>query len=122
MQFDFDHEKNIVTIRLTGSLDHATLLSTLDAVVAHQEYRPGMARLWDFCAADLSSLTPRTILEMARYSTGLPVGYGDVKVVFVAERALEFGLSRIFEAYAADANSLIAVFSSVEEGTAWIVG
>ena len=121
MNLRFDSDRNTVYIELTGAPDQATFLSTLDAVVAHPEYRKGMPRLWDLRNADLSSLTPQTIAEMARYSTGLAEGFGDVKVVFVTARALAFGFARMFEAYTRTQDARIGVFSTIEDAETWIV-
>ena len=120
MTLQFDDENNIACIRITGRLSRDIILRAFDAAVEDPRYRPGMGRLWDFREADLSSLDSTTIAEMAKYSLKFPPGINDVKVAFVAGRDLEFGLSRMFEAYSFDAKTSVAVFASMEEAEAWM--
>ncbi len=47
-------------------------------------------------------------------------GYRMGMVAFVASRKLEFGLSRMFEAFSADAKTKIAVFYAMAEAEAWL--
>lgn len=122
MELQTDHTKNIAYIKLTGSPTSAVILEAFDASVADPGYRPGMARLWDFRDADLSSLDSSTIAMMAQHSTKYPPGINDVKVAFVAGRKLEFGLSRMFAAFSEDADTLIAVFYSLSEAEDWLAG
>ena len=120
MELRTDQAKNIAYIRLTGPLYSATILDAFDAAVADSGYRMGMVRLWDFRDADLSVLDTSTIAMMAQHSTKFPPGINDVKVAFVASRKLEFGLSRMFEAFSADAKTKIAVFYAMAEAEAWL--
>jgi len=60
------------------------------------------------------------IMVMARYSTKFPAGINDVKVAFVTGRDVEFGLSRMFEAYSVGAATSVSVFHTMEEAEAWL--
>ena len=120
MDMRVDDQKNIAYIRLTGLLERKVILEAFDAAVADDRYRDGMARLWDFRDADLSAMDTATIAEMAEYSKKFPPGVNDVKVAFVAGRKLEFGLSRVFEAYSMDAHTTVSVFYSMEDAEAWL--
>jgi hypothetical protein len=122
MDLRFDEEKNIAHIRLTGPLTSEVILDAFDAAVSDERYRNGMARLWDFTDADLSSLDTSTIAVMARHSTKFPPGINDVKVAFATSRELEFGLSRMFAAFSGDAKTKISVFYSTEDAEAWLSG
>ncbi len=57
---------------------------------------------------------------LTQHSTTFPPGINDVKVAFVASRKLEFGLSRMFEAFSADASTKISVFYSLAEAEDWL--
>jgi hypothetical protein len=120
MDLRTDDVKNIAYIKLSGPLNKQIILDAFDAVVSDEGYGKGMGRLWDFRDADLSALDATTIAEMAQYSQRFPPGINDVKVAFVAGRPLEFGLSRMFEAFSADAKTQISVFSSMEDAEAWM--
>jgi len=120
MEIRIDADRNIAYIRLTGLLSREIILVAFDAAVADPEYRPGMGRLWDFRASDMSQLDASTVASMAKHASQYPPGINDVKVAFVAERALEFGMGRLFGAHAEDEKTPVAVFYDMEEAEAWI--
>ena len=122
MDLRIDEEKNIAYIALAGRLTERVVLDAFDAAVSSEEYKKGMGRLWDFTDADLSLLNSETIRRMAQHSKSFPPGINDVKVAFMAGRPLEFGLSRMFEAFSMDARTEIAVFHTLEEAEAWMTG
>ena len=115
-----DRAKNIAYIRLSGSLNKGIILDAFDAAVSDERYKKGMGRLWDFRDADLSSLDSSTIAEMAQHSAKFPPGINDVKVAFVANRELEYGLSRMFEAYSMDVNTNVSVFYTLTDAETWL--
>lgn len=119
MGISFDTDRNLALIVLSGALTRDLILETLDATVADSRYRPGMARLWDFREADVSSLTAEAILGMAQYSLRFPPGINDVKVAFVADSDVVFGLARMFE-LRSEAKTPIRVFRDLNEAHAWI--
>jgi hypothetical protein len=120
MDLQFDQERNIVYIKLSGHLNREVILNAFDVVVADERYQKGMGRLWDFRDADLSGLSPSTIESMAKHSAKFPAGINDVKVAFVVGRELEFGLVKMFESFSLDVMTKIASFYSMEEAEAWM--
>lgn len=120
MELTVDETKGIAYIRLSGLLSEEVILSAFDAAVADERYRSGMGRLWDFREADLSALDTLTIVAMAKHSTRFSAGINDVKVSFVVGRDLEYGLTRMFQAFSGDAETDVAVFLSMEEAEAWM--
>jgi hypothetical protein len=81
----------------------------------------GMRRLWDFREVDLSAINSETIRQMAKYSLSFPPGINDVKVAFVTAKTLEYGLSRMFEMFSADAKSMVRVFKTMKEAENWMM-
>lgn len=79
-----------------------------------------MGRLWDFRNADLSSLDAKTIVAMAQYSLKFSSGINDVKVAFVTNSDLVYGLSRMFE-LSSEAKTPIEVFRSVSKAEKWMM-
>jgi len=51
-----------------------------------------MARIWDFCEADLSLLDVDTVRVFSMYSMTFSKGINDVKVAFVVKEDLELDL------------------------------
>ena len=119
MEIQFDVEKNIAYIKLSGLLTKKDIAYAFDLCVSDDKYRKGMARLWDFRDADLSSFDYESVVEMSEYSLKYPPGIGDVKVAFVTQRDLEFGLSRVFESVS-PAKTPISVFRSIDEAEDWL--
>lgn len=120
MDLRIDEEKNIAFIRLSGHLSRKIILDAFDSTISNKRYKSGMGRLWDFRDADLSSLDSETISEMAQYSLTFSSGINDVKVAFVTNSDLEFGLSRMFE-LSSGSKTPIEVFRSLAEAEKWMV-
>ena len=120
MALRIDETKNIAYIKITGSVSSKDILEAFDVAVSSEEYKKGMGRLWDFTEADLSAIDSDTIREMAQYSLSFPPGINDVKVAFVTERPLEFGLSRMFQR-SSHAKTPIGVFRKMEEAEKWMM-
>ena len=120
MDLRIDEEKNIAYIKLSGLLSKKVILSASDLTVSDKRYKKGMGRLWDFRDADLSSLDPETITEMAQYSLRFPPGIKDVKVAFVTSRDVEYGLSRMFQK-SSKAMTPISVFRAMDEAEKWMM-
>ena len=120
MELKYRAEKNYCIIKLKGLLTKDTILHAFDASVSHINYKNGMGRLWDFTEGDLSLFDTNTIQAMAQYSLKFPPGVNDVKVAFAVKRDLEYGLSKMFEAFSAKAKTSIQVFRSLQEAEEWI--
>ena len=120
MDLRIDEEKNIAYIKLSGLLSKKIILSAFDLTVSDRRYKNGMGRLWDFRDADLSSLEAETITEMAQYSLRFPPGINDVKVAFVTDRDVEYGLTRMFE-ISSEAMTPIQVFRAMDEAEKWMM-
>jgi len=120
LELNYNKEKNYCTIKLKGILSRDEILHAFNAAVSHIYHVPGMGRLWDFCEADLSLLSSDTINSMAQYSLRFPNGINNVKVAFVVGRELEYGLTRMFEAFSSNAKTTIKIFKSLEQAKKWI--
>ena len=119
MDIQFDETKNIAYIKITGPASSKQILEAFDIVVSSKKYKKGMGRLWNFTEADLSSIDSDTIREMAQYSLSFPSGINDVKVTFVTNKTLEYGLSRMFQA-SSNAKTPIKVFKTIEQAEKWM--
>jgi hypothetical protein len=120
MQLQFDQDKYIAYIKLSGRPTEEEVLGAFEAAVADQRYKLGMGRLWDFTDADLTGFETDTIRRMAQFSKKFPKGICDVKVAFVTDKMVDYGLSRMFEAFSQDAQTQIEVFRSIAEAETWM--
>jgi L-ribulose-5-phosphate 3-epimerase UlaE len=121
LDLKIDEAKNIAYIKMTGQVSSVEVLSAFDTAVSAENYTMGMRRLWDFREVDLSAINSETIRQMAKYSLSFPPGINDVKVAFVTAKTLEYGLSRMFEMFSADAKSMVRVFKTMKEAENWMM-
>lgn len=123
MPIQIDESKNIAYIKMIGKVTSKDILQALDLAVSSEKYKKGMGRLWDFTEIDLSSLESELIPTMAQYSLKFPSGIRDVKVSFVVNKPLAYGLTRMFKTYSdLYAKSQVRIFDSLDEAEAWMLG
>lgn len=89
---------------------------------ASKGYDIGMIRyfLTDLSLVEKFSATPAGIQENASFSSGLLKGHDKIFVVFVFPTDLEYGMGRIWQAYAEHADERIKIFKSRSDADAWI--
>ena len=122
MDLRIDETKNIAYIKITGKVGSKDILDAFDLAVSSEKYKKGMGRLWDFTEIDLTSLESEVISAMAQYSLQFPAGVRDVKVAFVVNKSLEYGLVRMFQAYSdMYAKSQVMVFDTVNKAEEWMM-
>ncbi len=120
MNIKWYKEKNFVHIRLTGPVDREMLLNAFDQAISGDQHEPGMGRLWDFRDVDLSGLKSDTIRGLTKYTQKHPAGINDVKVAFLTESDLEYGLTNMFK-FASEAATSIRLFRSFEDAESWLL-
>ena len=120
MNIKWYKEKNFVHIRLTGPVDREMILNAFDQAVSSDQHEPGMGRLWDFRDVDLSGLKSDTIRGMTKHTQRYQAGINDVKVAFLTQRDLEYGLTNMFK-FASEAATPIKLFRSFEEAEKWLL-
>ena len=122
MDLRIDETKNIAYIKITGKVRSKDILEAFDLAVSSEKYKKGMGRLWDFTETDLTSLESSAIPKMAQYSLQFPTGIKDVKVAFAVKKSMEYGLTRMFQAYSdMYAKSLVMVFDTVDKAEEWMI-
>jgi len=95
MNLRFDEKKNIVYIKLSGTISIKDIIKAFDRVVADKQYRIGMGRLWDFREVDMDAVQTGDVIKGSHHPQVFPAGISDVKVAIVTNRDLEYGLSRM---------------------------
>jgi len=122
MELRIDETKNIAHIKVTGKVGSKDILDAFDLAVRSEKYKKGMGRLWDFTEIDLTTLESNLIPDMAQYSLWFPEGIRDVKVAFVVRKSLEYGLTRMFQAYSEMyAKSKVMIFDTVDKAEKWMM-
>jgi hypothetical protein len=116
----FDEEKRIAIVTMTGKPDRALILKAFDETIGNERYKPGMGRLWDFQKADLSLLESSSIISIVDYTSNCLPDISNVKIAFLVARKLEYGLARMFETFSEDAKTSVRSFYSMDEALEWI--
>ena len=90
-----------------------------DRVVSDIKYPGGMNRLWDLCEVDLSGISVMDIREIAGFRRQYTSTRAGEKVVLVAPKDLEYGLSRMFQ-ISCEEQVRIFVCRSIAEAEEWL--
>jgi len=78
----------------------------------------GKAAVWNFLEARFDMSSPE-VEQVARFILHHQPVEGPLKMAFVAQSDLEYGLSRMFEVYRQDHQTKFRVFRDLEEALNW---
>jgi len=93
--FYIDAKHGIVYSKATGVLDRAAVLDHMDRLSQHPEFRPEFNQLLDFRETTKVDLTAEQVQALAMRR----IFSERSKRAFVVSSDLQYGLSRVFEAY-----------------------
>jgi hypothetical protein len=113
-----DPNSGVIVHAVSGDVLPDDLLRALDGIVDHPLYQLGSDALWDFSAAAVSNLEGKELRNLVRgVRERLSVRGTGFKVALVAPRDIDYGLARMYEAYASELPISLSVFRS--SGDAW---
>lgn len=93
--------------------------AAFNAVLDDPDFSPGMDTLWNLMNADVSSISIEEIQSIVDMVEINAQRRGAGRVAIVAERDVDFGVSRIYQALASDLDTSVAVFRAVADAEAW---
>jgi hypothetical protein len=116
-----DNKTGLVTFTVTGSAKVADLIAALDELFVTPGFRKNADILWDFSkwraeppeAWELRELV--TFIDRNQDKRG--TGY---RVSIVVSRDLDYGLARMFEAYAENLPFTLRIFRKRSQAEAWL--
>src|SRR5260370_29810796 len=115
--FYIDAQHGIVYSKANGVLGRAKALDHMDRLSAHPEFRPEFNQLFDFRQVAKVELTPKQVRVLAMRK----IFCERSKRAFVVSSDLQFGLSRVFEAYRNLAGEKgIRIFREMGEALSWL--
>lgn len=122
-ELTFDEKRNVMYAVHCGQYTLPLLKKYTDAIVNHPRWRPGMSLLADFRRADASQLSSEDVQTYVQYSRQFSEKMVGTRVATVADKPLNFGMIRVWEAYASIEGSVLEyrLFKTVEEAEAWLV-
>lgn len=111
----------IARIDVHGPVGPGDIQDMIMALAFHPASEVRMDTVWDFSRADLSGFGARELLALAEFMAGRPERH-DVRVALVAPQALEFGILRMWLAYAqARVPQERRLFRTAQDAHRWLV-
>ena len=115
-----DHEKSIAIIEISGTPKMSDIKQKIIDLMGNPEHFDGMDELWDFRNASLASLTAENIQALSSF-VGENLDKLAQRTALVVRRNLEYGIGRMWEAYAeVDAPQKRKLFRDIEEAIDWL--
>jgi len=115
--FYIDTQYGIVYSKATGVLDRAAVLDHMDRLSQHPEFRPEFNQLLDFRETTKVELTAEQVQVLAMRK----IFSERSKRAFVVSSDLQYGLSRVFEAYRNLAGEKgISIFREMAGALSWL--
>ena len=118
----FEKEGSLLTITASGIPDTEGFRSYLEAAASNPEWHQGIRVLCDFRELDTSRVTAYVLRGIADLHKKFTDRYGSNPVAVVVSRPVDFGMLRMFEAYAGNMCPDYKVFYSVENALEWLQG
>ena len=119
IKIDEDNQIRISTI--IGKLTFEDLLNNLKEIYSDHVLYDLPYSIWDIRQADISSFTTEQIQKLAEFVAGSWGMEGSKKAAIVADKALLYGLSRMYEkTLEFKTPSSTMVFHNYDEALAWI--
>jgi hypothetical protein len=112
---------NYFEIKISGPAKLEIYAEFLDAVLEHEEWRPGSPLLVDETDLDTSPLTIGEVQEIAEMCAQRSAKIGKSKCALVVSRNLEFGMVRMWGAFVDGKWDVQPnLFRSRDEAIAWL--
>ncbi|UCG85271.1 MAG: hypothetical protein JSW71_15210 [Gemmatimonadota bacterium] len=118
-----DPNSGVIVHSVAGDTSLDELVRALERIVDHPLYQPGADALWDFSGAEVRNVDGKELRNLVRQVrqrlAGRDTGY---KVALVAPRDVDYGLARMYEAYASELPIELSVFRSSGDAWDWLWG
>ncbi|MGE3276125.1 MAG: hypothetical protein AB7O67_13510 [Vicinamibacterales bacterium] len=109
-----------VLVTIAGELTWPQILQAYREYRARPEFRRGMNALWDLRDAHLAVSVDEVRAAVDVYSSTLDERGTNHSVAYVVNRDVDFGVLRMFEAYAGRLPYEAGVFRTLPEAEAWL--
>ena len=118
-----NHEAGYFVSHYKGAITDADLLNDWKSIINSGDWTPDTNELADLSEADLNSLTHDGIKALAYYfneiATENSVTYMK-KIAIYAPNTLNFGLARVYSAFAHSSSQYIKFFREQEKAVQWL--
>lgn len=120
IEMDVDPGAGIVTYRVTGCPGYEEFSTAITGRLEHLDFKSDMDVLWDLRDSDFTQMETRTLRKIAKFVKQNTERYhSGYKIALVASSNLEYGLSRVYEAYVGILPTKLHVFRKPEDAIDW---
>lgn len=116
----FEEPSAMLTIEASGVADVPSIKSSLNRMVSDPEVHSSKCALCDFRKLDLSKLTGSDVQQIYNFHAPVSLKTGNKPVAVVVSRLIDFGMARMWEAFAEEVYTTHKVFYNVEEAMDWL--
>jgi hypothetical protein len=121
VEIHVDRSKGRVTIKLAGPITMELIKSVVEGFMRHPEFHPGDDVLWDFRETTISDVSADALRDVVSFiERRLERRGADYKVALAASTDLEFGLARMYEAFADRMPFRVMVFRDLDKAITWL--
>ena len=114
-----DKENDLVHRVVTGTNTTDEVLESLQAVLSHPDYRPGMRSLTDL--REMKHLADANdIKRLARFLVGQANRLKPAKVAVVVSSQASYGMMRMLQVYCSELPIAIEIFDDLDEAERWL--
>jgi hypothetical protein len=119
MPIEYDRQLELFRVVLVGKITMDRIFDLLTRILAHPDFKPGLAAIWDSRNADLSALRFEDMQQFRRFQEVNAATRGRARIALVASSELSFGIGRMFEQVADLPNLEINVFRDMQAAESW---
>ncbi len=118
-----DPNTGVIVHKATEQLSMPDLLGALDRITGHPLFQPGANALWDLSEVTVADADAKEfrelVVEVCKSIEGRGTGY---KVAIVVPRDVDYGVARMYEAYASELPIELRVLRSSGDAWEWFSG
>ncbi len=105
-----------------GPLSLDEIQSELQATLANPAFSPGMKTVWDLRGASIAALTERAVRSLVDFNLVRKEQRGGGRAAIVASQDVDYGVARMFQAYAEELPWETMVFRGLDDALPWLHG
>jgi hypothetical protein len=122
LELKFDKESDVCRVYIVGVVNIDKILAQLPGFLAHEDFVPGMAVIFDLREASMAETSVNQMQKAGAEHRLVADRRGMAKVAAVAASDLDFGILRMYEVHAQSPNIEFCVFREMEEAEKWARG
>lgn len=117
---EYQVDKAVLYCTAEGSVTVEDFQQAMAGIINSNEFSPDVRTLWDIRKLDYTSVTRELADKLISLREKNPQR-GNTKIVIIADKNHNFGMSRMYEMLSGELPQQIMVFREFEEGEKWLM-